>query len=468
MFLCRHEELKLINELYNSEKFEFLVLYGRRRVGKTSILKEFSKSNDVIFFSAQEKNDTLNLQDFSVTVQKHFDGQAYSSFAGWKEAFEYISLRTVTSGKTTLIIDEFPFIAKENPSVKSILQHTIDHSWKDLNIFLILCGSSVSFMENEVMGYKSPLYGRSTSQLEVLPFDYYDSAKFFPEYGSEDKIAAYGILGGIPCYLQTFSQEKTIAENISRNILRTGSFLKEEPQALLKMELRDPAIYNSVFEAIANGASRINDIALKIKEDSSKCSKYIKTLTDLKLISKTSPCGEDSSSKKSLYSISDNFFSFWYRYLFTDRNYFELTGPDTAANEIMEPESFNDYMGIIFEKICQQYMIRLARAGKLPFIPRQTGKWWGTNNILKRQDDCDILLISRDSKKAIFCECKYKNSLFDKKELDDLKATAEFFDKISEKHFYLFSKSGFTDYVIKQAETEHNITLVTPDMLFNI
>ena len=269
MFIGRQDELKRLEELCCSDSFEFLVMYGRRRVGKTSLLREYAGTHKTIFFSAQEKNDSLNLVDFSRAVQTSLTGDDFGVFRDWEAAFQYVGDHT-GSERVTLIIDEFPFIAQENPTVKSILQHIIDHQWSQKKILLILCGSSVSFMVNEVMGYKSPLYGRSTTQMEVEPFDYLDSAAFFPGYSHIDQLLAYGILGGIPCYLQRFSDKRTIAENIQQEILRTGSFLKDEPQLLLKMELREPAVYNSIFEAIAGGASRMNDIAQKIKEDSGK------------------------------------------------------------------------------------------------------------------------------------------------------------------------------------------------------
>ena len=209
MFIGRKSELALLDEMYDRDDFQFLVMYGRRRVGKTSLLCEFAKKYKTIFFSAQEKNDALNLEDFSKTVQKHFNENYFGTFSDWQTAFQYLGDKA-SEEKLVLIIDEFPFIAGENPSVKSILQHIIDHSWKEKNIFLILCGSSVSFMENEIMGYKSPLYGRSTGQLEVLPFDYYDSSLFFEKYSNADKLLAYGILGGIPCYLNAFSDKISI------------------------------------------------------------------------------------------------------------------------------------------------------------------------------------------------------------------------------------------------------------------
>ena len=204
----RKEEMRHLMKLYNSETFEFLVMYGRRRVGKTTILQEFAEKTNSIFFPAREKNDALNLEDFSKVIQYHFDKTFIASFQTWEDAFRYIGSKA--EQRTVVIIDEFPYIIEENPSVKSILQHMIDHSWKNKNIFLILCGSSVSIMENDIMGRKSPLHDRQTSTLEIKPFDYFESSAFFPEYSNEDKLIAYGILGGIPRYLEAFNSKFSI------------------------------------------------------------------------------------------------------------------------------------------------------------------------------------------------------------------------------------------------------------------
>lgn len=466
MFIGRKKELSLLNELYFSQRFEFLVLYGRRRVGKTFLLREFANAHKCIFFSAQEKNDRLNLEDFSKTVLSYFGEEYLVSFQNWEAVFAYIG-KKCTKEKLILVIDEFPFLASENPSIKSMLQHTIDHVWREKNILLVLCGSSVSFMENEVMGYKSPLYGRSTAQLELRPFDYFESAEFFPNYSNMDKLLAYGILGGIPCYLQTFSDQCSITENIEKQILRTGSFLKEEPQLLLKMELREPNVYNSIFEAISNGASRMNDISQKIHEESFKCSKYLSTLQNIKLVKKIVPCGEKESSRKTLYRIADNFYTFWYHFVFANKSYYEILGEKEAAEEIMLPENFSRYMGSVFELICKEYMIRQAKLRKLPFIPAYIEKWWGNNPIRKAEDDIDILLMDVKQEKRILCECKFKNEIFGKEEYDNLKSRASIFPDGKEFYFYVFSKSGFTSGVKEIAEKE-GVVLLTIDDLFKI
>ena len=447
----RKKEMGQLEQMYSNMRFTFLVMYGRRRIGKTTILQEFSKIHKTIFFSAQEKNDTLNLRDFSRLVQEYFDGDFIANFENWEDALSYFG-RKAQDQRIVLIIDEFPFLAETNPSIKSILQHKIDHDWKERNIFLILCGSSVSFMLNDVMGYKSPLYGRCTGSMEVLPFDYLESAEFFPNYSEEEKLIAYGILGGVPRYLSAFDPKRSLKENLISEILEDGSFLNDEPQTLLRMELREPAVYNSILEAVANGCNRVAEIADRIHEERNKCSKYMVTLQTLRLLEKHIPCGESDSSKKGIYEVADHFYKFWYRYVFSNKSYYGMLGIDKAVDEIMG--EINDYMGPVFEDICRQYLIRRAQAGKLPFVPYVIGKWWGNNPVIKAQDDVDLLAFDRKRERGIFVECKFRNKPMAMDEYDDLVTATEAFPSVKEKKLMFISKRGFTEAVRRRAGEE--------------
>lgn len=461
----RERELQQIEKLYNSSKFEFLVMYGRRRVGKTTILQEFASHHDVLFYSAQEKNDSLNLSDFSRIVQTHFDGQYIAPFTSWEDALSYITKKGKNT-RTVIVIDEFPFMAGPNPSIKSMLQHEIDHHWKEQNIFLILCGSSVSFMVNDIMGYESPLYGRSTASTEIMPFDYYDSAKFFPNYSREEQLIAYGILGGIPRYLNAFSKKCSLQENIENEILENGAFLNDEPMMLLKMELREPNVYNSILEAISRGYNKITEISDCIHEDKSKCSKYMTTLQTIRLVEKRVPCGESEKSKKTIYVLTDNFYRFWYHYIFSNRSYYELLGAADAAKEIAG--DISDFMGLAFEQICKQYLIRQAKQRKLPFVPAEIGKWWGNNQSIKAQDDVDILALNKKRTEAIFCECKFTSRPMPMEEYDDLLTAANAFSKEMKKYFMFISKGGFTESVKKRAEKEGTVLLGVDDLFLDL
>lgn len=462
--LGRESELQILEELYGSDRFEFAIVYGRRRVGKTTILEEFARRHASLYIPAQAKNDALNLQDFSLAAQRFFDGSPVAPFSGWGRAFEYLGEKSQDS-RTVVIIDEFPFLAEANPAIKSILQHAIDHDWCNRNIMLVLCGSNVSFMESEVMGYQSPLYGRSTSQIEVLPFDYFDSARFLPSYNHEQQLVSYGILGGIPRYLIEFDDREGIAENIQRRILANGAFLKEEPQALLRMEVREPARYNSILQAIAGGANKGVEIAGRIREEQPTVAKYLGTLKSMRLIRKRVPCGEPPESKRGIYELADNFLRFWYRFEFSNREYYELLGPHDASLEIMG--LMNDYMGLAFEDVCEQYLRRAARARMLPFVPYHLGKWWGSNPITRKQDDVDVLALSKDGTRGLFCECKFKNRELCMDDYDDLVVASQAFPTVKDKRYWLFSKGGFTKPVVERARQEGTV-LVGLDELFGL
>lgn len=241
-----------------------------------------------------------------------------------------------------------------------------------------------------------------------------------------------------------------------------GAFLNDEPQTLLRIELREPSVYNSILEAISNGCNKVCEIADRIHEEKSKCSKYLLTLQTLRLIEKCVPCTEPETSKKGIYEITDNYYKFWYRFLFTNQNYYSMLGLELSCEEILE--NVNDYMGPVFEKICEQYLIRAARAKKLPFIPYKMGKWWGNNPLIKAQDDVDILAFDKTGKKVLLCECKFRNKPMPMEEYDDLVMAAEMFKNAEEKYLMFFSKSGFTESVKERAARENAVLLTIEDL----
>jgi AAA+ ATPase superfamily predicted ATPase len=316
VFIGRESELSSLNKLYNEDNFQFAVIYGRRRVGKTTLITEFCKDKPNIFFVAEEYNDKIALENFSDKILTYFDMKDFvGRFETWEKAFLYLG-KQAKNERLVVVIDEFPYIVNSNKGIPSLLQNLIDHNLKDTKLFLIVCGSSMSFIEKEVLSYKSPLYGRRTAQYIIDPFDFFDSSKFFPKYSLEDKVKSYGVLGGIPQYLLKFNDSMSIEDNIKEYILSKASYLHEEPKNLLKQELREPALYNSVIEAIAVGASKLNEIATRVGEDTDKCAKYIKTLLELRILKKESPAGEEGTSRKSIYKLQDNLFRFWYRFVF--------------------------------------------------------------------------------------------------------------------------------------------------------
>lgn len=295
-------------------------------------------------------------------------------------------------------------------------------------------------------------------------FDYSNASKFFPNYSSRDKLITYGILGGIPRYLAEFDPKLSVKENIRQKFLMPGSFLNEEPLALLRMEVRDTNMYNSILQTIASGTNRSSEIASSIHEEQSKVNKYMQTLLTLRLISKIVPCAEKNESKKGIYKVADNFFNFWYRYEFANRNYYIFIGDEAAADEISD--NINDYMRLIFEEICEQYIKKEARAEKLPFIPYYLGKWWGNNPAIKAQDDVDILALNKNMDKGLFCECKFTNKKSDEKDFEDILNSIEAFPSVRKNWIYVFSKSGWTKGA-QETAAQYNVTLVTENEMFD-
>ena len=331
---------------------------------------------------------------------------------------------------------------------------------------MVLCGSYMGFMEKEVLGSKSPLFGRRTGQLHMKPFGYQTSMRFLDGFSNEDKLKLYGAFGGTPLYLQQIQLGSSFEENIKRSFLRVTAYLYEEPLLLLRQEVQEPGVYSAIIEAIAGGYTKSNEISTKIGEDSAKCLKYIKTLCELGILYKETPFGEKESSRKTIYGISDFMFRFWYRYVFSNRTLVETGAQQAIWEKRIEP-NYSSYMGLVFEKICSDYLTAQNANANLPFLFTSIGRWWGTNPQTHKQAEID--LIASDGKDYLICECKWRNEKTDLSVLNELKENADIFNKKRDNTwFVLFTKVGFTDAVLKEAEADPNIILVDMNKIMDI
>lgn len=455
MFIGREREIEALNKLYQSGKFEFAVLYGRRRIGKTAIIREFTKDKETIFFTGVESNSKQNLENFSRCILEYYTGLAVdTSFANFQAALEYI-FELAKSKRLILVIDEYPYVARASKSLASTIQLMIDKNKDSSKLFLILCGSSMSYMEDHVLAYKAPLYGRRTAQFKINSFDFFESCRYLEKLSDLDKALAYGIVGGTPQYLMQIDTNSTIEENIKNIYLDPSSFLFEEPNNLLKQEVREPAIYNAIIAAIATGASKLNEIAGKIGEDTGTCATYIKNLVTLGIVRKEMPYGE-KASRKTIYSLEDNMFRFWYRFVLHNTSIISRGATELAYQRI-KLELFS-YMGAVFEEICKQYLWKLLSQGKSAIDFSDIGRWWGTNPKTKSQVEIDI--VGGDKESALFAECKWTNEKVDLGVLETLVERSVLFSH-KKAHFYLFAKTGFTKGCIDRAKDMGNVTLVS-------
>jgi len=455
MFIGRERELASLTQLYNSDRFEFVVLYGRRRVGKTALINHFIDSKKAIYFMGVESNAKQNLENFSKSIIEYASGiEAETSFASFQAALETV-FRLSEKERIILAIDEYPYVARASKSLASTLQLLIDKYKDRSKLMLILCGSSMSYMEDHVLAYKAPLYGRRTAQIKLQPFDFEETCRYFGNFSAEEKALAYGIVGGTPQYLLQMNDRLSIEKNVKNTYLNPTSSLYEEPTNLLKQEVREPAIYTAIITAIATGASRMSEISSKVGEDTNVCSTYLKNLVALGIVQKETPYGE-KASKKSIYSIDDNMFRFWYRFVPENTSMIARGAADLVYRRI-EPH-LSEYMGKVFEEICKQYLWKLLLTGHSPVEFTSLGRWWGNDPVHKCQAEIDIMG-EQDKDTALFAECKWTTEKVDFTVLETLIARSELF-RYKNKHFFLFSKSGFTKGCVEKAKELGNVSLI--------
>lgn len=462
MFFCRDNELKIMNKRYKADKFECIVVYGRRRVGKTALINEFCKDKKTIYFSALNASAQENLHVLSKEIWncKNPNSLNVPEFRSFEDALEEIT-HMGAEERIVFVIDEYPYLAKAENSISSRLQHLIDHQWSESKIYLILCGSSMSFMEYQVLGYESPLYGRRTAQFKIEPLTYKETAVFNPGLSANDNALVYGITGGVPHYIRKLDVDRDVDEALLDNLFERSSYLYEEPENLLKQELREPALYNSIITAIAGGASRVNEIVTKTGIESGPCTKYLKVLMDLGIVKKETPINE-KAGKKTIYQLADNFFRFWYRFVPANISAIQSGRIQRTYNQVIKTQ-LSDYMGLVFEKMCREYL--LYYADELPFEPVEIGQWWGTAPQKKKQIQIDVVATSAAENEFIVGSCKFKNEKIGVDELELLKGYAEVFSRGKKCYYYIFSKGGFTDALIECAEKE-GVKLLTLEDLY--
>lgn len=461
-FYCREEELRKLNKRYHAGDFECIIIYGRRRVGKTTLINEFCKDKPTIFFSALNTTEIENLESLSKSIMNYErpDMDAFPEFKTYDAALDELTALSMHE-RIVFVIDKYPYLAKAKPSISAMLQHIIDHKWNNSKMFLILCGSSMSFMENQVLGQESPLYGRRTEQFKIAPLDYKESAVFHPDLSTEDNALIYGITGGVPHYINKLGVKECVDEALLDNFFDRSSYLYEEPANLLKQELREPAIYNAIITAIAQGASRINDIALKTGQENSVVSKYLGTLIDLGIVKKETSVTE-KIGKKTIYELADNFFRFWYRFVPANMSAIDSGRIQKSyANTIKK--NLPDYMGLTFEHMCRDYLLYYEK--DLPIELNQVGQWWGTDNKNKKQVQIDIVGTPVEGDEYIIGSCKYRNEKIGLDELELIREYAQVFGKGKKYYYYIFSKGGFTEGLI-QAQNRREVKLIGLDDLY--
>lgn len=447
-FIDRERELGFLGESYKDKKSQLIVIYGKRRVGKTELVKQFFKGIPHIYFLADKAPEKDQLHLISEKVGLLFEDEFLLSrgFGSWHEFFIYIK----NKGKFVVVIDEFPFLIEANKAVPSIFQKGWDEDLKDSGIFLILLGSSIGMMETEVLGYKSPLFGRRTGQLLIEPLNFWDAKKFFPRRSNEEFMYIYSVLGGTPAYLLQFEQSIDLLKNIRKKILIPESYLFSEPEFILREELREPRNYFSILRAISMGKTRASEIINETGFQKNVVGKYLSVLTDLRIIKRDVPATEKSyeKSKKGIYTIDDSFFRFWFNFVFPNKSFIQEGEIGYVIENKIRPR-LDIFTSLTFEEVCRSY-VRKGGAKGLKF--NIVGRWWS------KDAEIDVVAINEDENSILFGEAKWSTKKIGTDVLADLKKKAlsvEWGKKNRRREYYvLFSKKGFTEEMKRVAEKE--------------
>lgn len=465
MFINRKAEFEELHRLYCSDHAELFVLYGRRRVGKTELLRTFCVDKPHLFFIATLSSDIEQLATFSQQIYgfNHTEIPMGFTFPSWDAAFQALTDLPMQP-RPIIVLDEFTYLISGNKAIPSILQKVWDEKLKNTGLMLVLCGSYIGMMETEVLGYQAPLYGRRTASSLLCPLDLPSSSLFFPQYTPDEQFLSWAILGGMPYYLCTFNDRQNIFANIRQHILdaQTGA-LFSEPRLLLMEELREPRNYFSILRAIAQGRTRLNEItqASGVGEVTA-VARYLDILQQMRLVTRRVPATESQpdKSKKGLYQIDDHFLRFWFRYVQPNQSGLDLGLADAILEQRIRPD-MDHFVATAFEEASLLFVASLAQEGKLSFLPERIGGWWD------RESEIDLLAISQQEKAALVGECKWSVNPIGTDILAYLKQKAFTLMRnydIKKIEYALFGRSGFTPALKEQAHTE-GVGLYTVDAL---
>lgn len=455
-FIDRVVELATLENEYARDCAAFVVLYGRRRVGKTTLINHFCNDKKAIYFLATEENESENRNSFKQLVAESLDNEllANASLDSWAPIFKVIADES-KKGRIVLVIDEFQYLGKANKAFSSVMQKIWDEILQKSNVMLILCGSLINMMTSQVLNYDSPLYGRRTAQIKLkqISFSYYH--EFDESISREKQIQQYAVTGGVPKYIELFDSKKDIYKSIEKNVLEPGSFLYAEPEFLLQKEVSEIGSYFSVLKTISAGNHKLSKIASTLGVSQSNLTSYLKTLIDLDIVEREVPITEENpeKSKMGLYRIKDNFISFWFRFVYPNRNLLESGHLQYALDKIKN-NFIDNHVSFVYEDICRDDAWSLLSEG-ISF--NRVGRWWGAKDV-----EIDILAYDSAGTDIVFGECKYSKNKKGMEILDALrnKATAVPWKKESRReHFVIYSKSGFTDDLLEYAQKQNNIYL---------
>ena len=457
-FVDRAQEMATLQSEYDRDGSGLVVLYGRRRVGKTTLISEFIKNKNALFFLASEESESQNRLAFQEKAADFLNSELLKNVEvkSWDVLFRAI-MDTHFDSKPVIVLDEFQYLGKSNPAFPSVFQRIWEEILKDRQVMVILCGSLISMMQSQTLAYDSPLYGRRTAQIRLkqIPFAYYH--EFFPEKSRKELIEMYAVTGGVPKYMELFSQSNDIYSAIEKCVLNRSGYLYDEPYFLLQQEVSEVGSYFSIIKAIAAGNTKLSAIAGVLEVKSTSLTKYLKTLMDLDILEREVPVTEDSpeKSKKGLYKIKDNYLRFWFAFVYPNRSFIE-SGHGRIVMDKIRKSLVRNHIAFVYEDVCRERMWEMNAKGAWPFYFSKLGRYWDS------KEEIDIAAIDPDGKNLILGECKYWQEPVGIRVLRELEAKAKTVAWEKEKRktwFVLFSVNGFTEELRAEAAARTDLRL---------
>jgi len=438
-FVGREDVLEWLEGLYR-EKASLAVIYGRRRVGKTELVKRFASGKPHVYFLATEKPDLQNMKDLQGQMALFLEEEVFNKieFGSWEDLF--VEFMKKARGKIIIILDEFPYLIGKNKAIPSIFQKIWDLNLSKKEVCLILLGSSIGMMETHVLNYRSPLYGRRSGQWELKPLPFKNIKEFYPEHRFEDRLKFFGFTGGIAGYLKQINFSKSPEWNIANLVFKKGSYLYEEAETLLRQELREPSSYFQILQAISEGCTKYGEICNRTGFKTSKASQYIKNLINLRIVKKSFPVTQKKTSRYAIYRLSDNYYKFWFAFVYPNRSLIEDGKQAILLNVIQD--KMKKHESFVFEEVCAEF---LWKAYPVQFT--NLGGWW------EKDKEIDLVGINEKTKDILFVECKWSENVDADKILIGLKEKAGSVDwnKSARKEYFCVIAKSF----IKKPKTDN-------------
>lgn len=468
-FIGRQTELDKLNIEYMHDS-SFVVIYGRRRVGKTTLIKEFLKNKTAFYFLATEELENQSMKRLAGVVARTTNNSLIKKaiFTDWLDLFQVIA-DYKPEEKKVLVIDEFPYLVKTNLAFPSILQNAWDEILKDSNVMLILSGSLIGMMQKHALSYDSPLYGRRTAQIRLTPLSFTEIYEV-QKMPFEKAVEQYAVTGGVPKYVEFFENGMGLEEQLKETVLSKSGFLYEEPNFLLKSESVTAVNYFSIIKAIADNNYKLGKIATVLGQETSALTPYLATLTDLGFIEKRTPITEKNpeKSRKGLYFIADNFIRFWFHYVYPYKGELELDNMQIVMDE-MGKDFTTKFVAFVYEDICKNIFANLCKNGVISFVPSRVGSYW--LNDYDGDTEIDVMAVDSQNKRVFVGECKYYAKPVDTPVYFALKEKVVNASEIKKAYlgyhviYGVFSKSGFTQRMLDMAKENSELILINEDGL---